>query len=308
MQSIICVSHLAKTYASGFHALQDINLDIRRGEIFALLGPNGAGKTSTIEILEGFRERDAGRVEVLGYDPAERSTSRALRERLGIVLQELAVEPFLTVREVVQRQAGFYPAPRDVDEVIGLIGLTSKAHARVKTLSGGQQRRLDVGLGIVGRPDLVFLDEPTTGFDPSARRGAWELVRTLRSQGATIVLTTHYMDEAEALADRVAVLDKGQLVALGSPASLGERETATAHIEFRLPGGVDVDDLPAGIAAAISGDRVKIETSDEVHILQDLTRWALDTGNPLPGLTVQRLTLEDVYLRLTGGADAAADQ
>jgi ABC-2 type transport system ATP-binding protein len=303
----IVVAGLCKRYGSN-NAVQGVSFEVAAGEVFALLGPNGAGKTSTIEILEGLRERDAGRVEVLGYDPAQRSTSRALRERLGIVLQELAVEPFLTVREVVRRQAGFYPAPRDVDEVIGLVGLTSKADARVKTLSGGQQRRLDVGLGIVGRPDLVFLDEPTTGFDPSARRGAWELVRSLRSQGATIVLTTHYMDEAEALADRVAVLDNGQLRALGSPASLGERETATAHIEFRLPRGVDVADLPVATEVAMSGDRVRIETTDELQILQQLTRWALDTGNPLPGLTVQRLTLEDVYLRLTGGADAAADQ
>ena len=303
----IVVEGLSKRYGAN-NALQGVSFEVAAGEVFALLGPNGAGKTSTIEILEGFRERDAGRVEVLGYDPAQRSTSRALRERLGIVLQELAVEPFLTVREVVRRQAGFYPAPRDVDEVIGLVGLTAKTDARVKTLSGGQQRRLDVGLGIVGRPDLVFLDEPTTGFDPSARRGAWELVRALRSQGATIVLTTHYMDEAEALADRVAVLDNGQIVALGSPASLGERETATAHIEFRLPRGVEVADLPVATEVVTSGDRVKIETTDELQILQQLTRWALDTGNPLPGLTVQRLTLEDVYLRLTGGADAAADQ
>jgi ABC-2 type transport system ATP-binding protein len=300
--SAIVVEDLRKRYGSN-EAVRGVSFEVAAGEVFALLGPNGAGKTTTIEILEGFRERDGGRVEVLGYDPAQRSTSRALRQRLGIVLQELAVEPFLTVREVLRRDAGFYPAPRDIDEVIGLVGLASKADARVKTLSGGQQRRLDVGLGIVGRPALIFLDEPTTGFDPSARRGAWDLVRSLRDEGVTVVLTTHYMDEAEALADRVAVLADGRVVAQGSPESLGERETATAHIEFRLPSGVAVTDLPVAVEAATPDDRVRIETTDELDVLYRLTKWALDNSHTLPGLTVQRLTLEDVYLRLTSGTE-----
>jgi ABC-2 type transport system ATP-binding protein len=303
----IIVENLRKRYGS-IEAVRNVSFVVETGEVFALLGPNGAGKTSTIEILEGFRKRDGGQVEVLGFDPAERSTSRALRQRLGIVLQELAVEPFLTVREVLQRHAGFYPAPRDVSDVIELVGLTSKADARVKALSGGQQRRLDVGLGIVGRTELVILDEPTTGFDPSARRGAWQLVRSLRDEGATIVLTTHYMDEAEALADRVAVVADGRVLAQGSPASLGERETATAHIEFGLPPGVQATDLPVAVEVVGPGGRVSIDTADEVRVLHQLTDWALDRGDPLPGLTVQRMTLEDVYLRLTSGSSVPSGQ
>jgi ABC-2 type transport system ATP-binding protein len=312
----IRVEHLRKRYGS-IDAVRDVSFVVEMGEIFALLGPNGAGKTTTIEILEGFRKQDSGRVEVLGVDPAVRSTSLALRQRLGIVLQELAVEPFLTVREVLARHAGFYSHPRDVGDVIDLVGLTAQRDARVKTLSGGQQRRLDVGLGIVGRPELVILDEPTTGFDPAARRSAWQLVRSLRDAGATILLTTHNMDEAEALADRVAVLAQGRVVAQGSPTSLGERETASAQIQFRLPPGVQSSELPAVIQAIIGtnppgdtvvpGDLVKIETGDEIRALHQLTGWALDHGYRLPALTVRRMTLEDVYLRLTGGTHPASD-
>jgi len=198
-----------------------VAFEVQPGEVFALLGPNGAGKTTTIEILEGFRARDSGRVEVLGYDPAESTTSRHLRERMGVVLQELAVEPFLSVRQALTRNAGYYPRPRRVEEVLELVGLEAKADARVKTLSGGQQRRLDLGLGFIGDPELLVLDEPTTGFDPSARRGAWDLVRAMTGGGTTVILTTHYMDEAEALADRVAVINAGRIIAEGTPEALG---------------------------------------------------------------------------------------
>jgi ABC-2 type transport system ATP-binding protein len=298
----IVVENLRKSYGS-VAAVRDVSFEVAVGEVFALLGPNGAGKTTTVEVLEGFRARDAGTVDVLGFDPSARATSREFRERLGIVLQELAVEPFLTVREVLSRSAGFYPDPRPVDEVIALVGLEEKAGARVKTLSGGQQRRLDVGLGIVGRPELLFLDEPTTGFDPTARRGAWDLLRDLRGQGTTIVLTTHYMEEAEALADHVAVIANGEIVAQGLPESLAHRDDAAVHIQFRLPGSIDPAELP--VPVSISGDLVTIETDDEVRVLNELTGWALRRQVDLPGLVVERMSLEDVYLRLTGGADGA---
>jgi ABC-2 type transport system ATP-binding protein len=293
----VVVEGLRKCYGS-VEAVRGVTFEVAAGEVFALLGPNGAGKTTTVEILEGFRRCDNGTVRVLGFDPADRSTNRELRERLGIVLQELAVEPFLTVREVLTRSAAFYPDPRPVDEVIALVGLQDKAGARVKTLSGGQQRRLDVGLGIVGNPELLFLDEPTTGFDPSARRGAWALLRDLQEQGTTIVLTTHYMDEAEALADHVAVIADGEIVAEGAPASLAERDLAPVRIRFRLANDRDRAEIP--VAAEIDGDRVSIETDDEVAILNQLTSWAMRRSMKLPGLTVERMTLEDVYLRLTG--------
>jgi ABC-2 type transport system ATP-binding protein len=219
-----------------------------------------------------------------------------------VVLQELAVEPFLTVRQVLQRNAGYYPNPRDADEVIEVVGLTSKATARVKTLSGGQQRRLDLGLGIIGNPELLYLDEPTTGFDPSARRDAWQLIRTLTSGGTTVILTTHYMDEAEALADRVAVIANGSIVATGTPESLGGRDVGDAWIRFRLPPGRSVSELPVGLSARSAGDSglIEIRTSNEVTVLQALTSWAVDESVELIGLTCERLTLEDVYLRLTG--------
>ena len=262
----------------------------------SLLGPNGAGKTTIIEILEGFRKRDHGRVVVLGYDPAEPATSRQLRERMGVVLQELAVEPFLSVRQALTRNAGYYPNPRSVDEVLGLVGLAEKADDRVKSLSGGQQRRLDLGLGIVGNPDLIFLDEPTTGFDPSARRGAWEVVRALTGGGATVVLTTHYMDEAEALADRVAVIKAGRIVAEGAPESLGGRDVGESTIRFRLPAGATPP-----VPATVSNNGVyEIKTDREIEVLATLTNWALRENVEVVGLTVERLTLEDVYLRLTG--------
>ncbi len=305
----VVVEGLCKRYAQ-VDAVIDVSFEVKAGEVFALLGPNGAGKTSTVEILEGFRKRDRGRVEVLGFDPADASTSRMLRERMGVVLQELAVEPFLSVRRVLERNAGYYPHPRPVDEVIELVGLGAKANARVKSLSGGQQRRLDLGLGIIGNPDLLFLDEPTTGFDPSARRDAWDLVRSLTGGGATVILTTHYMDEAEALADRVAVISGGRIVAEGAPASLGGRDVGDAHIRFRLPAGTSPSGLPVPVTS-VTGQSVEITTGTEIEVLAALTRWALDSGTELIGLTVERTTLEDVYLRLTGydpnGASASSD-
>jgi ABC-2 type transport system ATP-binding protein len=293
----ITVEHLAKSY-QGTEAVTDVSFKVNQGEVFALLGPNGAGKTTIIEILEGFRKRDRGHVEVLGYDPANSATSRELREHMGVVLQELAVEPFLSVRQALTRNAGYYPNPRPVDEILELVGLAQKADDRVKSLSGGQQRRLDLGLGIVGNPELLFLDEPTTGFDPSARRGAWEVVRALTGGGSTVVLTTHYMDEAEALADRVAVIKAGQIVAEGTPESLGGRDVGEVTIRFSLPASA-VSTLP--VPARNVNNRVyEIKTDKEVEVLATLTTWALRENVDIVGLTVERLTLEDVYLRLTG--------
>jgi ABC-2 type transport system ATP-binding protein len=294
----VLVQNVSKRYGDT-QAVSSVSFEVEAGEVYALLGPNGAGKTTTLEILEGFRARDGGLVEVLGFDPAVKATSRQLRERIGVVLQELAVEPFLTVRQVLARNAGYYPHPRAVDEVIDLVGLTAKADARVKTLSGGQMRRLDLGLGIVGNPELIYLDEPTTGFDPSARRGAWELVRALTGGGATVILTTHYMDEAEELADRVAVISNGRIVAEGTPDSIGGRDVSETTIRFRLPPGRSIDDLPVPVASADSG-LIAIRTMEEVKVLRTLTNWAVDGDVELIGLTVERLTLEDVYLRLTG--------
>ena len=293
----IGVRHLAKSYGDNV-AVGDVTFEVERGEVFALLGPNGAGKTTTIEILEGFRNRSSGEVETLGVDPSDTKTQRWLRSRIGVVLQELAVEPFYSVRQVLSRNAGYYPSPRPVDEVIDLVGLTEKSDARVKTLSGGQQRRLDVGLGIVGNPELLFLDEPTTGLDPSGRRATWELIRKLATEGTTVLLTTHYMDEVEALADRVAVLSKANIVATGTPSSLGGRDSGMVTIRFGLPDGVEVGDLPVAAGTVVEG-LVEIRTEDELPVLHALSGWALERGVRLPGLSVARVTLEDVYLRLT---------
>jgi ABC-2 type transport system ATP-binding protein len=294
----VSVEHLKRRYGA-VAAVKDVSFEVEQGEVFALLGPNGAGKTTTIEILEGFRTRDEGRVEVLGYDPADTGTSRMFRERIGVVLQELAVEPFFSVRQALNRNAGFYPRSRPVDEVLELIGLEDKANARVKTLSGGQQRRLDLGLGIIGNPELLILDEPTTGFDPSARRGAWDLVRSMTGGGTTVILTTHYMDEAQALADRVAVINAGRIVAEGTPDSLGGRDVGEATIRFRLPPAVAVTDLPVPATVSETG-ALEIKTDKEIEALALLTNWALGEDVEVIGLTVERLTLEDVYLRLTG--------
>jgi ABC-2 type transport system ATP-binding protein len=275
-----------------------VSFEVEGGEVFALLGPNGAGKTTSIEILEGFLRRDSGEVSVLGVDPGQRHQQRWLRTRIGVVLQELAVESFFTVRQVLERNAGFYPNPRPIDEVIDLVGLSEKADARVKKLSGGQQRRLDVGLGIIGNPELLFLDEPTTGLDPAARRTTWELIRTLSSEGTTVLLSSHYMDEVEALAQRVAVLARGHIVASGSTATLGGRDKGQVTIRFTLPHGVAVSELPVA-PSALDGVIAEIRTDDELVVLCQLTTWALERKVALAGLSVTRESLEDIYLSLT---------
>ena len=298
--SAVSVKNLRKTYGS-LKAVDDVSFAVEPGEVFALLGPNGAGKTTTIEILEGFRGRDGGQIEVLGVDPGNRRTQRWLRSRLGIVLQELAVEPALSVRQTLDRNAGYYPHPRPVDEVLDLVGLAEKARARVKTLSGGQQRRLDVGLGMIGQPDLLFLDEPTTGLDPSGRRATWDLIKRLEAEGTTVILTSHYMDEVEALASRVAVLAGGKIVATGTPDSIGGRDAGMVTIRFRLPDGVSAAELPVP-AEPGSGGETEIRTEDELPVLHALTGWAISRKIDLPGLSVRRVTLEDVYLRLTSSS------
>ena len=300
----VSVEHLRKSYGDNL-AVRDVSFEVQTGEVFALLGPNGAGKTTCVEILEGFRDRSSGRVETLGVDPADHATQRWLRTRIGVVLQELAVEPYYTVRQVLTRNAGYYPNPRPVPEVIELIGLREKADDRIKRLSGGQQRRLDVGLGIIGNPELLFLDEPTTGLDPSGRRETWELIHRLAEAGTTVMLTTHYMDEVEALADRVAVLYGQEIVAEGTPSSLGGRDLGAVTIRFRLPDGVTVESLPVPAVPADDG-HVAVHTDDEVRVLHELTGWALAHGLPLVGLSVLRTSLEDVYLGLTRGVGSDA--
>jgi ABC-2 type transport system ATP-binding protein len=300
----VSVAHLSKSYGTAV-AVRDVSFEVQKGEVFALLGPNGAGKTTCVEILEGFRTRSGGLVETLGVDPAEVSTQRWLRSRIGVVLQELAIEPYYSVRQVLTRNAGYYPSPRPVEEVIELIGLGEKADDRIKRLSGGQQRRLDVGLGIIGNPELLFLDEPTTGLDPSGRRDTWELIKRLSGEGTTVLLTTHYMDEVEALADRVAVLFGQQIVASGTPGSIGGRDVGAVTIRFRLPEGVAAAALPMAATPAEDG-HVEIRTEDEVRVLHELTGWALEGGHALPGLSVLRVSLEDVYLGLTRSVGASA--
>jgi len=273
----ISVRGLRKSYGP-LEAVRGVDFDIEEGEVFGLLGPNGAGKTTTVEILEGYRSRDAGEVTVLGHDPGR--PGRDFRERIGVVLQQAQLWPNLTVRETHAAFAGYYARPRDVDEVIALVGLTDKRDARVKTLSGGQKRRLDLGVALVGDPDLVFLDEPTTGFDPAARRAAWEMIRSLRSLGKTVLLTTHYLDEAEQLADRVAVLRDGKIIRVGTP-----RELTT--------GGSEVE-----IRYRLDGEEVLLRTSEPTRDLHRLTSEAVARGEELERLEVRRPTLEDVYLAL----------
>jgi ABC-2 type transport system ATP-binding protein len=273
----IVVSDLTKSYGT-VAALRGVSFSVAEGEVFGLLGPNGAGKTTTVEILEGYRNRDGGDAVVLGHDPG--AAPRELRERIGVVLQQSELSPLLTVREMHRLFAGYYEHPRDVDEVIDLVGLGEKRDARVKTLSGGQKRRLDLGVALVGDPDLVFLDEPTTGFDPAARRAAWEMIRALRSLGTTILLTTHYLDEAQQLADRVAVLRDGVIVRQGTPAEL-IGDSRVSEIRYRR-----------------DGELVVVETADSTRELHELTGRALREGFELEQLEVRRATLEDVYLEL----------
>ena len=299
---------LRKSYGQ-VQAVREVSFTVQPGEIFALLGPNGAGKTTTLEILEGFRTADAGRVAVLGIDPADRARGREFREQIGVVLQDIAVEPYLTVRETIARNAGYYPRPRDVDEVIGLAGLAGLERRTVRKLSGGQKRRLDLALGVVGRPRLLFLDEPTTGFDPAARQEAWATIRALRDAGTTILLTTHYMEEAQELADRVAVMASGRIVAEGPPSRIGGRDTALTRISFALPDGCTATDLPAGVTGQPAADDglVTVDAAEPTAVLHQLTGWALGRGTVLRQLTVERPSLEDIYLRLTA-PDRAAGQ
>jgi ABC-2 type transport system ATP-binding protein len=290
-QLAVQVRGLRKSYGE-LEALRGVDFTVRRGEVLALLGPNGAGKTTLVEILEGHRRADAGDVSVLGHDPGRRE--RALRERIGIVLQEGAVDNAITVREAVELYSAAYPNPRPTDEVIDLVGLGAKADDRASTLSGGQRRRLDLALGIAGDPELIFLDEPTTGFDPAARRQSWELIDGLRALGKTILLTTHYMDEAQHLADRVVVIARGQVIAEGTPDTLG-RDGVTV-VGFRLPDGYD-GALPED--AEVERGHVRFRTHTPTRDLAPLLAWAAGRDVELEGLTVTRPTLEDVYLELT---------
>ena len=295
----IVIAGLEKAYGE-IEAVRGIDLTVETGEVFAFLGPNGAGKTTTVEILEGYRERSAGQIEVLGVDPKD--ADREWRERIGIVLQECRVEPLLTVRETLDLYAGYYRAPRDVNETIALVGLEGKADSRAGKLSGGQQRRLDVAMALIGDAELLFLDEPTTGFDPSARRQAWEVIASLRELGKTVFLTTHYMDEAQYLADRVAIIRDGRIVAEGAPNELGGRAERASAIRFLLPPGAAVGDLPDGIGrveSELRGAGVALHTEDPVKALNALTGWALERGVELSGLEVARPSLEDMYLELT---------
>jgi ABC-2 type transport system ATP-binding protein len=295
--AVISVRGLRKRYGA-LEAVAGIDLEIERGEIFAFLGPNGAGKTTTVEILEGFRSRSAGEVSVLGADPAHAGSE--WRNRVGSVLQASAPEPGLTVRECLELYAGYYEAPRGIDETIALVGLQGKAETLGEQLSGGQRRRLDVALALIGDPELVFLDEPTTGFDPSARRAAWDVIDGLRELGKTVFLTTHYMDEAENLADRIAVISGGEIVAEGTPRTLGGRERMAARIRFSLPDGVGVDELP--LPAHATNGSVTIESEHVLSDVKAVADWALSRGLDLPDLDVRRPSLEDVYLQLTGAA------
>ena len=288
------VRGLHKSYGQ-VEAVRGIDLSVSKGEVFALLGPNGAGKTTTVEILEGHRDRSAGDVSVLGYDPGR--NDRALKRRIGIVLQSTSVEPYLSVEETINLFRGYYPHPLPLEQILEAIGLREQRRTRAKRLSGGQQRRLDVAIGLAGDPELLFLDEPTTGFDPSARRGAWEMIRNLQSLGKTILLTTHYMDEAEHLADRVAIMVDGEIVAEGPPSDLSQRD-GSVTIGFRIDSGSGA--LPEDLGAEQTGNsgRYTITTSTPTRSLHQLTGWAVEQGIELQELSVSRPSLEDLFIEL----------
>ncbi|HET7481513.1 MAG TPA: ABC transporter ATP-binding protein [Actinomycetota bacterium] len=299
----IDVRGLRKSYGTN-EAVRGIDLEVARGECFALLGPNGAGKTTTVEILEGHRARTGGEVSVLGFDPGK--GSRAFKERIGIVLQETGVERFLTVTETIELFRGFYPHPRPLDEVIEVVGLQEKRDSPVRKLSGGQHRRLDVAIGLAGDPDLLFLDEPTTGFDPGARRSAWKMIENLKSLGKTVFLTTHYMDEAQRLADRVAIIAEGLIVTEGTPETLISRDSATTNISFTVADPTSLPDR-LGARAVVNEHRVTLESEAPVDDLFDLTSWAKQAGVEVSDLQVTRRTLEDIYLELTQQKDAGSE-
>jgi ABC-type multidrug transport system ATPase subunit len=302
----IVVTDLHKHYGDN-HAVRGLDLTVEEGEVVAIVGPNGAGKTTTVEILEGHRQRSSGDVEVLGFDP--QVGGRAYRERIGIVLQEAGMEDRFSARELLRHYAGFYPRPRDVDEVLELVGLTGKADERTRSLSGGQRRRVDLALGLIGDPDLLFLDEPTTGFDPSARRQAWDVVAGLCQVGKTVLLTTHYMEEAYRLADRVAVIAAGRLVALGTPDELVDRAAgASAIISFRLPADVVVSDLPRIDGDLhVDGHAVVVRSTTPTRDLQALTGWATERGLEFDQLRLLRRSFEEAYLDLVGAATEHGD-
>ena len=296
------VVDLHKSYGA-LEAVRGIDFTVDEGEVFALLGPNGAGKTTTVEILEGFRRRDSGRVSVLGFDPA--TNDRKLKDQLGIVLQSSGVDQYLTVAETVDMFRGYYPKPRPRDEVIELVGLMDKHNARVTKLSGGQRRRLDVAIALAGDPRILFLDEPTTGFDPGARRNAWEVIKGLAGLGKTIFLTSHSMDEVQYLADRVVIIAGGKVVARGTPDTLAGRQKAATSVRFQLAESVNLPErLRQG--ARIDGRAIELETQDPTRLLYDLTTWAVQAGVSLEALEVTRPSLEDVYLEITHGPAAGA--
>jgi len=299
-EAAIEIRGLRKHYGA-VEAVRGIDLTVRRGEVFALLGPNGAGKTTTVEIMEGHRTASGGEVRVLGFDPAR--GQRAYRERIGIVLQSTGIDEYLTVAEVVALHAGYYPKPRDPDEVIALVGLAEQRNRRINKLSGGQRRRVDLAVALAGDPELLFLDEPTTGFDPSARRNAWEMIRGLVDLGKTIFLTTHFMDEAQTLADRVAIIADGQIVIEGPPETLGGREVGATRVRFSVPAGAE---LPERFGASRDGAGYVLETTTPTRLLNELTGWAISADLELIGVEVTRPSLEDVYLQLTGEAEASA--
>jgi ABC-2 type transport system ATP-binding protein len=298
-ETVIAVEALHVAYGE-LEAVRGIDLKVHRGEVFAFLGPNGAGKTTTVELLEGYLKRTAGEVSVLGVDPEHADAD--WRERVGVVLQESAVEPDLTVCECLKLYAGYYGSPRQIDELIELVGLHEKADVLGGQLSGGQRRRLDVALALVGDPELIFLDEPTTGFDPSARRSAWEMIAGLQALGKTIFLTTHYMEEAEELADRICVLARGRIVGEGTPQTLGGRDRARSTISFSWPAGADRTDLPPDVLSALSGEhheRAELRTDTPMKVLGELAAWADEHTYALIDIEVHRPTLEQIYLELT---------